>query len=155
MMPSQRRSRLIGVLILVTIVVILYVSRGAHQTKTSDFYTKTQQALQEREHQEAAKLRDAEAVAARLTAAEEQAKKAANGQYASAKDAIEGPAKKTVAGRVEIDSKDGKNVPGVAGQGGRTHEQAVMHKDETLEEHEAEVEMNAILKKSPGMLLGE
>lgn len=149
MMPSQRRSRLIGVLILLTIVVVLYMSKGAHQTKTSDFYTKTQQALQEREHEEAAKQRDADSVNVRLAAAAEQAKKAADSKYASSKDAIEG---KTVAGRVTVDSKDDK-TPGVAAQGGRTHEQAVMHEDETPEEHEAELEMNAILKKSPGTLL--
>lgn len=152
MMPSQRRTRLIGVLVIVTIIVILYVSKGAHQTQNSDFYTKTQQALQEREHQEAAKQRDAESVKARLSAAEEQAKKAADDKYASTKEAVEGPAKKPIAGRVEIDTKDDKkNVPGVAAQGGRTHEQATMQKDETIEDHEAELEMNAILKKSPSM----
>lgn len=148
-MPSQRRMRLYGVLALVTIIVVLYMSKGAHQTQNSDFYTKTQQALQEREHQEAARQRDAESVQARLQAAEEQAKKAADDKYASTKDAVEGPGKKGVAGRVEIDAKDGK-VPGVAAQGGRTREQATMQKDETLEDHEAEMEMNAILKKSPG-----
>jgi hypothetical protein len=53
--------------------------------------------------------------------------------------------------RFEIDTKDDKkSVPGVAAQGGRTHEQAIMHEDETAEEHEVEMEMNAILKKSPG-----
>lgn len=150
-MPSQRRTRLFGVLILVTIVVILYISRGAHQTQTSDFYTKTQQALQEREHQDAARQRDAESVKARLSAAEEQAKKAADEKYAANQVAVEG-IKKPVGGRFEIDTKDEKkSVPGVANQGGRTHEQATMQKDETLEDHEAELELNAIFKKSPGM----
>jgi DNA-binding protein H-NS len=152
MMPSQRRLRLFGVLILVTIVVLVYMSRGAHQTHTSDFYTKTQQALQEREHEEAAKQRDAESVQARLKAAEEQAKKAADDKYTSAKVAVEGPSKKGVAGRVEIDSDGEKKVPGVAAQGGRSREQAAMQKDETIEDHEVEMEMNAILRKSPGTL---
>jgi hypothetical protein len=151
MMPSQRRSRLIGVLVIVTIIVILYISKGAHQTQNSDFYTKTQQALQEREHEEAARQRDADSVQSRLQAAEEQAKKSADDKYISAKDAVEGPAKKPVGGRFEIDTKDDKkSVPGVAAQGGRTHEQAIMHEDETAEDHEVEMEMNAILKKSPG-----
>jgi hypothetical protein len=131
MMPSQRRSRLIGVLVIVTIIVILYISKGAHQTQNSDFYTKTQQALQEREHEEAARQRDADSVQSRLQAAEEQAKKSADDKYIDTKD-------------------DKKSVPGVAAQGGRTHEQAIMHEDETAEEHEVEMEMNAILKKSPG-----
>jgi hypothetical protein len=151
-MPSQRRVRLYGVLALVTIVVLLYMSRAAHQTHTSDFYTKTQQALQEREHEAAAKQRDADSVQARLQAAEEQAKKAADDKYTAGKVAVEGQAKKGVAGRVEIDSQDDKKVPGVAAQGGRTREQAAMQKDETLEEHEVEMELNAILKKSPGTM---
>jgi hypothetical protein len=60
------------VLVLVTIIVLVYISRGAHQTHNSDFYTKTEQALQEREHAEAARVRDAESVKSRLQAAEEQ-----------------------------------------------------------------------------------
>jgi len=153
-MPSQRRVRLYGVLALVTIVVLLYMSRAAHQTHNSDFYTKTQQALQEREHAAAAKQRDAESVQARLQAAEEQAKKAADSKDKSGKVAIEGSAKKGVAGRVEIDSPDDKKVPGVAAQGGRTRDQTAMQKDETLEEHEVEMELDFILKQSPGMANG-
>jgi hypothetical protein len=149
-MPSQRRVRLYGVLALVTIIVLLYVSRAAHQTQNSDFYTKTQQALQEREHEEATKQRDAASVQSRLKAAEEQAKKSADDKDTKAKVAVEGPGKKGVAGRVEIDSQ-ASAVPGVAAQGGRTHEQKAIQKDETLEEHEVEMEMNTILKKSPGM----
>jgi Tfp pilus assembly protein PilX len=149
-MPSQRRMRLYGVLVLVTIIVLMYMSRAGHQTQNSDFYTKTQQALQEREHAEAAKQRDAESVQLRLKAAEEQAKKSAEEKYTSDKEAVEGPGKKGVAGRVEIDSQDDKKVPGVAAQGGRSRDQAAMKKDETMEDHEVEMEMNAILKKSPG-----
>lgn len=148
-MPSQRRMRFYGILAVVTIIVLLYITKGAQQTQTSDFYTKTQQALQEREHEEAAKQRDAESVQQRLRAAEEQAKKAADEKYTSVKDAVEGPSKKGVAGRVEFDQDD-KKVPGVAAQGGRSRDQAAMQKDETLEDHEVEMAMNTILKQSPG-----
>jgi hypothetical protein len=148
-MPSQRRMRLYGVLLLVVVVVVLYMSRGAHQTHTSDFFTKTEQALQEREHAEAAKQRNAESVQSRLKAAEDQAKKAADDKYTSGKEAVEGPGKKGVAGRVEIDAQDDKKVPGVAAQGGR-REQVAVQKDETVEDHEAEMAMNTILKQSPG-----
>jgi hypothetical protein len=144
--------RLYGVLLLVTVVVLLYLSKAAHQTQNSDFYTKTQQALQEREHEEAAKQRDVESVQSRLKTAEEQAKKSADDKYTSVKEAVEGPIKKGVAGRVEIDSQDDKKVPGVAAQGGR-REQAAMQKDETAEDHEAELAMNTILKQSPGTSL--
>jgi hypothetical protein len=143
--------RLYGILLLVAVVVVLYMTRAAHQTKTSDFYTKTQQALQDRERDEATKQRDAESVQSRLKAAEEQAKKAADDKYTSVKDAVEGPGKKGVAGRVEIDSQDGRQVPGVAAQGGR-REQAAVQEGETVEDHEAEMAMNTILKQSPGPL---
>jgi glutaredoxin len=107
--------RLYGILILVTVVVLLYMTKAAHQTQNSDFYTKTQQALQEREHQEAARQRDAESVQSRLKLAEEQAKKSADEKDSSVKVAVEGPGRKGVAGRVEIDSPDDKKVPGGAG----------------------------------------
>ncbi|KAH7398541.1 thioredoxin-like protein [Pyrenochaeta sp. MPI-SDFR-AT-0127] len=148
MMPSQRRMRLFGVLIVITVIVLVYMSRGARQTQASDFYTKTQQALQERRYEEAAKQRDAESVGSRLKAAEEQAKRAAEEKYTSVVDAVHGPAKdkKGVAGRVKL---DGEKVPGVAQQGGRPRDQAVAKENETPEDHEVEMELNAILKRSP------
>lgn len=149
-MPSQRRMKFFGILIVTTIVVLFYMSRAAHQTQSSDFYTKTQQALQEKEYAEAAKQRDAESVGSRLKAAEDQAKKNAENKYADHKVQVEGQDQKSVAGRVKM---DGDKVPGVAQQGGRPHDQAAMKENETLEDHEVEMELNAILKKSPSTLL--
>lgn len=138
--------RFYGVLFVITIVVLLYMNKGARQTHTSDFYTKTQQALQEKDFAQAAKQRDADSVGTRLKAAEEQAKK-----FADEKDkAIHGDDKKSVAGRVKI---EGEKVPGVAAQGGRPREQAAVLEHETPEEHEVELELNAILKKSPSTSL--
>ncbi|KAF1936335.1 glutaredoxin domain-containing protein [Clathrospora elynae] len=151
-MPSQRRMRFFGTLIVITIVVLFYMSRAAHQTQNSDFYTKTQQALQEREFAEAAKQRDADSVGSRLKAAEEQAKKAAEERYSSAKGGIEGPDQKSVAGRVKM---DGDKVPGVAQQGGRPRDQTAILEHETPEDHEVEIEMNAILKKSPMIIFSK
>jgi hypothetical protein len=145
-MPSQRRMRLYGTLIVITIVVLFYMSKGAQQTLNSDFYTKTQQALQEKEFAEAAKQRDADSVGSRLKVAEEQAKKNAAEKYIEVKESVEGPDSKSVAGRVKM---DGDKVPGVAQQGGRPRDQAAMKEHETPEDHEVEIEMNAILKKSP------
>lgn len=138
--------RLSVILVVVTIVVLFYMSRGASQTQSSDFYTKTQQALQEKEYAEAAKVRDADNVGTRLKAAEEQAKKKAEEKYKDVKAGVEGPDKKGVAGRVKV---DGERVPGVAQQGGRPRDQAAMKDHETPEDHEVEMELNAILKKSP------
>ncbi|KAL6710342.1 hypothetical protein ACN47E_009288 [Coniothyrium glycines] len=148
-MPSQRRMRLYSILTITLIVVLFYVTRGAHQTQTSDFYTKTQQALEERQHLEAAKQRDADSIASRLKAAEEQAK-----NKADEKDkAIHGDSRKTnIAGRIEV---DGDKVPGVAQQGGRPRDQAAILEHETPEDHEVELELNAILKKSPVIIFSK
>lgn len=145
MMPSPRRIKTISLLIIVTIVVVFYMSSASRQTRASDFYTKTQQALQDRQFQEAAKQRDSESVGSRLKAAEDQAKKAAEEKHARAKEAVEGDGK-SVAGRVKL---DGDKVPGVAAQGGRPRDQAAMQEHETAEDHDVEMELNAILKKSP------
>lgn len=144
-MPSQRRTRLFGILFLVTVVVILYMSRSGSQTHASDFYTKTQEALQQHEFAQAAKQRDADSVGTRLKAAEEAAKKAADTKNADYHQAVEGK-EKSVAGRVKI---DGEKVPGVAAQGGRPRDQAALKEHETAEDHDVELELNAILKKSP------
>lgn len=137
--------RFYGILVVITIVVLLYMTKGAHQTRTSDFYTKTQQALQEKDFAEAAKQRDADSVGSRLKAAEDQAKKEADDKD----KAIHGDESKSVAGRVKI---DGDKVPGVAAQGGKPRDQAAMNEHETPEDHEVELELNAILKKSPSTL---
>lgn len=150
MMPSQRRMRLFGILIVITFIIVVYMSRGAHQTQASDFYTKTQEALEERQYEEAARQRDAESVGSRLKAAEEQAKRAAEEKYTSVMDSVQGSSKdkKGVAGRVKL---DGDKIPGVAQQGGRPRDQAVVKENETVEDHEVEMELNAILKRSPSM----
>lgn len=148
-MPSQRRMRLYGILIATIIVVLFYVSRGAHQTQNSDFYTKTQQALEEKQHQEATRLRNAESVASRLKAAEEQAKNKADERD----KAVHGENKKSnIAGRIEV---DGDKVPGVAQQGGKQRDQAAILEHETMEDHEVELELNAILKKSPVIIFSK
>lgn len=135
-------------LFLVTVVVILYMTRSGTQAHASDFYTKTQEALQQHEYAEAAKQRDADSVGTRLKAAEEAAKKKADEKSAEYHKAVEGK-DKSVAGRVKIEGEKATPVPGVAAQGGRPRDQAAM-KDETPEDHDVEIELNAILKKSPG-----
>lgn len=148
-MPSQRRVRLFGVLFLVTVAVVLYMTRAGTQTHASDFYTKTSEALQQHDFAEAAKQRDADSVGTRLKAAEDAAKKSADEKSAEYHKAVQGK-DKSVAGRVKM---DGDRVPGVAQQGGKPRDQAAMMEHETLEDHEVEMELNAILKKSPSTLL--
>ncbi|KZM20532.1 uncharacterized protein EKO05_0008917 [Ascochyta rabiei] len=153
-MPSQRRTRLFGVLFLVTVVVILYVTRSGTQTHVSDFYTKTQEALQQHDFAEAAKQRDADSVGTRLKAAEDAAKKAASEKSAEYHKAVEGK-DKSVAGRVKIEGDKPTPVPGVAAHGGRPRDQTAMKEHETPEDHDVEMELNAILKKSPTIIFSK
>lgn len=142
-MPSPRRTRLYALLLVVTLAVLLYMTTGARRTRESDFYTKTQQALLERDYLQAAKQRDADGVGSRLKAAEQQAKKMADGKD----KAIHGDASNNdLTGRGNADAD---KILGVAAQGGRAREQAVARENETPEDHEVEMELNAILKKSP------
>jgi hypothetical protein len=168
-MPSQRRARLYTLLLAITIAVLFYMSRGASLTHTSDFTTRTHEALQAQEYAEAARQRDAESVGSRLKAAEAAAKKAADDKSEGFKVAVQGgdEAKKGVAGRVKLGAGGSGSssssssaaaaggaggaeeaVPGVAAHGGRPRDQAAKE-GETDEEHSVEVELNAILKKSP------
>lgn len=149
-MPSQRRVKLFSILFLVTVVVILYMNLSGSQTHASDFYTKTQEALQQQEFAQAAKQRDADSVGTRLKAAEEAAKRKAEEKSVEYHKAVEGK-DKFVAGRVKIEGERATPVPGVAAQGGRPRDQAAMKEHETPEDHDVEIELNAILKKSPSL----
>jgi hypothetical protein len=161
-MPSQRRVRSYILAFTLTVIVLLYMSRGGPLTHTSDFTTRTQEALQTQEYAEAARQRDADSVGSRLKAAEAAAKKAADDKSADFEAAVHGTTDdtKSVAGRVKLsgssvaggDDKGAKvSVPGVAAHGGRPRDQA-SKEGETDEEHSVEVELNAILKKSPSTL---
>jgi hypothetical protein len=167
-MPSQRRARLYTLLLAITVAVLFYMSRGASLTHTSDFTTRTHEALQAQEYAEAARQRDAESVGSRLKAAEAAAKKAADDKSEGFKVAVQGgdEGNKGVAGRVKLGAGGSGSssssssvaaagaggaeeaVPGVAAHGGRPRDQAAKE-GETDEEHSVEVELNAILKKSP------
>ncbi|OCK77509.1 glutaredoxin [Lepidopterella palustris CBS 459.81] len=154
-MPSQRRIKVFGLMILLAVLITLYMTSSARQTRTSDFYTKTTDALQAKEAAEAAKKIDAEDVGARLKAAEDAAKKAADVKDRKLQEAVTGEdgtgGERSVAGRVMMKDQEEK-VPGVAGVGGRPADrQAAKQKQEpeTEEDHDVEVELNAILKKSP------
>ena len=145
--------RVFGLLVTLVILITLYMSGSARQTRQSDFYRKTQEALQNKEYQQATKERTADNVASRLKAAEEAAKKKADETGDKWVDSIEGGSgEKSVAGRVKLDKESGeKKLQGVATVGGKPRDREAAKKSgqETQEEHEIEVELNAILKKSP------
>jgi hypothetical protein len=158
-MPSQRRMRVFGLLLFVVVVTVLYMTNSADQTRKSAFYVKTQEALQASEYMEAAKQRDADDVHLRLKSAEDTAKKATEEKHKKYRDSVEGgeaePQQgKSVGGNKfkvqDVDQK--KAVPGVATVGGRPRDKMPEKESETPEDHEVEIELNAILKKSPSTL---
>lgn len=145
-----------GLLVLLVVIVTLYMTSGARQTRGSDFYVKTQEALQAKEYQKATKERDADNVGSRLRAAEDAAKKSADDKNQKYLDSVGGGDGKSVAGRVMINEKGGeKKLQGVATVGGkpRDREASKGKSEQTNEDHEVEVELNAILKKSPSKFI--
>jgi hypothetical protein len=87
--------------------------------------------------------------------AAEKAQKVADTVKEGAKDAVHGvvdAAEKSVAGRKMIKGEKGLKDDGVAKVGNTGAQPAQAdHADESEEEHKVEIELNAILKKSPSM----
>ena len=168
-MPSPRRIKVFALVILIFVLVTLYITGAARQTRSSQFYTKTQDALaQARAHKESS-MQDHESglgagdgeVGKRLKEAEEAAKRAADRKG----DEFHGEhVKEKVLSNKK--AKEGeRKVPGVAGHYtkedlGIPSEKALKGQEadkeqtvETEEDHKVKNELNAILKRSPGMFL--
>lgn len=166
-MPSPRRIKVFALVVLIGVLVTLYVTGAARQTRSSQFYTKTQDALaQARAHKESA-MQDRESglgagdseVGKRLKEAEEVAKRAADRKG----DEFHGEhvKEKVLNGKK---AKEGeRKVPGVAGHYSKQDlgiMKPLKEKDgdkeqaaETEEDHKVKNELNSILKRSPGMFL--
>jgi FtsZ-interacting cell division protein ZipA len=85
MMPSNRRLKGFFLIVVLLVLLTLYVTASARQTRSSQFYTKTQDALDAARVAKQAKLHDSEAalgeddmITHRLKAAEEAAKRNAD-----------------------------------------------------------------------------
>ena len=52
-MPSSRRMKITGLIALLTVLIIFYVSNGAKNTYISPFYTRTVEAIKNRQDAEA------------------------------------------------------------------------------------------------------
>jgi FtsZ-interacting cell division protein ZipA len=84
-MPSNRRFKAFFLVVALFVLLTLYITASARQTRSSQFYTKTQDALTAARAAKEAKLHDAEValgeddmVTHRLKAAEEEAKRNAD-----------------------------------------------------------------------------
>ena len=59
-MPSTRRVKVVGLLLFATILILLYLTSGASQTRTSEFYTRTVAAIDTRHRTQAKEAADLE-----------------------------------------------------------------------------------------------
>ncbi|KAK8231601.1 thioredoxin-like protein [Phyllosticta capitalensis] len=82
---SQRRFKILGLIVFLVVLTILYITSAARQTRESEFYRKTQYALSQREksnnaqpHAQPKMVASDDDVSKRLRAAEDKAKKSAN-----------------------------------------------------------------------------
>ena len=158
-MPSTRRIKAVGLLVVLIIVVTFYITSGARQTRQSSFYTKTQDALAQQRAAREASLGSKDnsidtdtnsgAVGKRLREAEEAAKKAADkkAEEFHGGEIVEDKKKEKVA----MDKQQAKDAAKKGGSQGaikssKSHKQS---DEETEEESQVKDELNAILKKSP------
>ncbi len=169
-MPSTRRLRVFGLAMACLVLLILYFTADSRRTHSHDFYTSTVKAMDAKSAAAAAAAKDAENadVGQRLRDAEAAAKKAAdaktpnpnaNAVVAAVEKEVPilADAAKNVAGRIKVkggekwDMSTGKEAAGVGkeGGGGGQAEGKEEPAAETQEEHDVEVELNSILKRSP------
>ncbi|CAG8950599.1 hypothetical protein HYFRA_00002808 [Hymenoscyphus fraxineus] len=148
-MPSTRRIKVFGLLVFISVIAVLFYTDSLRQERprdlrtAGDFYSKTVNALQ-KDLKKGAAEDDTEVKARlqRLQDAAKQAKEMANSKSPKpdSPSAIEGVGS----------AADGTRERGVAGRKKMTAGEAQAPlKEETKEEHEVEVELNSILKKSP------
>lgn len=159
-MPSNRRFRATVLLVALVFFAAIYVSSGARQTRDSAFYRSTADALRARpkhdQFEQALKPGGDSAVQRRLREAEEAAKRAAakKGEEFHG-DAAAAAAKKSGSGGGEPPTRPRKvykdGTEHVLMQPGDEKKGAKKEEVETEEEHEAKVELNYILKRSPSM----
>jgi hypothetical protein len=176
MMPSQRRVRLLFVAIVAGVILTLFYTSHIRATQErdsrtiQDFYHKTVNAIDKKApgqsvldsktgkgvgHTPVDKDADgdvdaddeqlAKEMSERLRAAEQKAKDLANQKSPLKPD----PPSEVIGVGSSAEGQDKKGKSGVsAGSSSSSEEEG---KPETPEEHEVEVELNSILKKSPGV----
>ncbi|KAK8212066.1 thioredoxin-like protein [Phyllosticta capitalensis] len=145
---SQRRFKILGLIVFLVVLTILYITSAARQTRESEFYRKTQYALSQREksnnaqpHAQPKMVASDDDVSKRLRAAEDKAKKSANFKGDRIQEVV-------AAGKAD---KEKDRVIGKAASANNPKSSSDVSSsiEQTDEDKEAEEEMNAILKKSP------
>ena len=166
-MPSSRRMRATGLVAILLVCIIFYITHGAKSTHDSPFYTRTVAAIQDREAKEARQHALTEEIE-RLERVERlQREHDAAVSEAALKEqkpivpdtSSKSTSGKSVAGRKMMN--DGKVVHGgsskdtvdgvakVGNVGPQSSHAVVGEKEESEEERKVQAELNDILKKGP------
>ena len=166
-MRNQRRLRPVFLFFALVLLTVLYVTGSARRTRQSEFYTKTTDALAAK-HNAASRQNSADPIAnladdAKRSEVRHEREEMERGrqQVLAAQPAQESVGSKSVAGRIKVSqaatSQADKNVDGVA-KVGNTQATMAAKPDgteagpESREDHEVEMELNSILKKSPSKI---
>jgi hypothetical protein len=153
-MPSLRRVKVFGVLIFLFVITVLFYTASLRQNRpqdsrtAGDFYDKTVNALNKKPGAGSGTLGDDEVAAAMAKSLKEAAQVAKDNANAKAPKPDPPSSILGVGSAAEGASKE----RGVAGRKKFTTGEAqepIEEKPETKEEHDVEVELNSILKKSP------
>ncbi|KAG9238714.1 putative glutaredoxin-C4 [Amylocarpus encephaloides] len=154
-MPSTRRIKIFGLLVVICVVTVLYYTSALRQQRprdlrtAGDFYSKTINALpkdlkQETAAEENVKVKTQQSLKDAAKLAKEKAnakapKPDAPSEVEGVGSSAEGSRERGVAGRKKIPTKEAQEPL----------------KEETMEEHEVETELNSILKKSPVIIFSK
>jgi hypothetical protein len=147
-MPSNRKLKATILLLILAILITVYITSAGRQTRSSDFYTRTADALAQREADEtrgnAIEPDDLE-VQKRLREAEAAAKKAANKKGAE----FHGDDIKKKGEKIKDEADRAKAAGDI--DTGKPNPQKVVKEDdqESVEDQKAKAELNYILKRSP------
>lgn len=149
-MPSARRVKVFGILILIAVVTVLLwsVQRKASDLRSAgDFYAKTLHAL---DHQSnsggSAEAEDSQAVSRAMSERLQEAAQLAKDKANAKAPKPDPPSQLVGVGSAAEGARDEKSV---AGRKKYQPAGAQAPTKESEADHEAEVELNSILKKSP------
>ncbi|KAI9887413.1 MAG: hypothetical protein M1823_000750 [Watsoniomyces obsoletus] len=148
-MPSNRRMRALVIVVFGVLLVMLYLSADSRKAGSRDFYTST-----------VLKLKEQDAQAARTKLAEKVKESGDQARKMAENIPIKPAQPEAMPHGHDKGSKERKAIPpgqktmGIKPPGSSTSEGSAKSKDpekkdETKEEHEVEVELTSILKRSP------
>jgi len=150
-MPSLRRIKVFGLLVFLFVVTVLFYTASLRQNRSpdtrtaGDFYGKTVNALNKKPGAAGADDEVAAAMAKSLKEAAQVAKDNANAKAPKP----DPPSSIVGVGSAADGAREERGIAGRKKYPAGEAQEPVQEKPETKEDHDIEVELNSILKKSP------